>query len=195
MAHHAVAECMRGAHKSAGMITHHHETANWFKGNHDLRPFDTIYKDDPTSIIWNVQDATIGDPSRIGKIRANQKYLPLGAAGQERVEYKMTKHRERVREHGPLTQAVDFNPVAFEAGGGFTKSANKWLDRVVKTKHENDDKKGTGKRKRSFVWSSWTAMSWRAEQVQKISWEINKCHALGALRGLKESRKKGLGLI
>ena len=27
----------------------------------------------------------------------------------------------------------------------------KWLDRVVKTKHENDDKKGTGKRKRSFV--------------------------------------------
>ena len=107
----------------------------------------------------------------------------------------MTVHRERVRDHGPLTQAVDFNPVAFEAGGGFTKSAVKWIDRVVKTKHENDDKKGTGKRRRSFIWTSWTAMSWRAEQVQKISWEINKCHALGALRGLRESRKKGLGLI
>ena len=41
----------------------------------------------------------------------------------------MTKHRERVREHGPLTQAVDFSPVAYEAGGGFTKSANMQMAR------------------------------------------------------------------
>ena len=186
---------MRESHKDAGMITHHHETANWFKGDPNLRPFDTIYKDDPTSIIWNVQDATIGDPSRIGRVRANQKYIQLGAAGQDRIDYKMTQHRDRLRTVGPLTQAVDFNPVAFEAGGGFTKSASKWLDRVVESKHKHDEKLPVGRRRKSFVWKSWTAMSWRAEQVQKISWEINKCHALGALRGLRESRKKGLGLI
>ena len=102
---------MRDSHKNAGMITHHHETANWFKGDPDLRPFDTVYKDDPTSIIWNVQDATIGDPSRIGRVRANQKYIQRGAAGQDRIDYKMSKHRERIRTVGPLTQAVDFNPV------------------------------------------------------------------------------------
>ena len=102
-------------------------------------------------LVWKCSKCNVGDPSRIGKIRANQKYMQLGAAGQDRIEDKMATHREQVREVGPLTHAVDFSPVAFEVGGGFTKSVSKWLDRVVETKHKNDKKLVPGKRKKSVV--------------------------------------------
>ena len=176
---------MRETHRSAGVLTVHHEQANWFRGDPDLRPFDTIYKVEPGALQWQVQDVTIGDPTRIGKIPIQGRFHKMGAPGQIAADLKYSKHKERLSEVGPTTKPVEYKVVAFESGGGWTKDAVQWLNNVSAAR----DQLLKAKKARVFKWTSWTAMTWKVDQIQRITFEIVKGHANGALHGLRETSK------
>ena len=193
---------MREAHQSAGLITQHHEKANWLSRNPDIRPFDTVYKLDHTDTVWKGQDCTIGDPSRIGGMLPYQKYMKRGTAGQKAIDSKGLDYRDNLYKYGPMTKPVSHTVVAFEIGGGFTESAVKWIDSIdearrAKLKHTkvNTAAGSSTRRKQVREATSWTAMGWKARRIQKIGWEISKCQALGVLRGIRMSLKLAKGFL
>ena len=80
--------------------------------------------------------------------------------------------------------------VAFEHGGGFCKSAVKWLDDLDDARKAKDVKRKGGKKNKQsgkVKGATWTARDWKSVQAQQISWELAKCTAMGVLAGIKKS--------
>ena len=107
------------------------------------------------------------------------------------METKQIDYRENLRKYGPLLKPVSYSVVAFEHGGGFCKSAVKWLDdldearKLKEVKRKGAKKKGSKSRK--IEGATWTTRDWKSVQAQQISWELSKCTAMGAIAGIKKS--------
>ena len=133
----------------------------------------------------------MGDASRIRLLNPGGRYLKPGTAGDRLVETKQIDYREKLRKYGPPLKPVSHSVVAFEHGGGFCKSAVKWLDDLDDARKAKENKRKGGKRKdkrqTKVEGATWTARDWKAVQAQQISWELSKCTAMGVLAGIKKS--------
>ena len=184
--HNETAEAMRDAARAAGFEVKNAEEAGWFEKDMNLRPFDLLYKD-KTESIWQGVDITVGDPTRTGRLQPDERYFKPGSASAQLAKKKVQAYQMNLERYGPLKRPTNHMVVAFESGGGFTKSAQKWLLKMAehRAKHQSEHDK---------LRRTWTAQDWMSRHAQHISWQLVYRQARGALINIRRSMMNGLAM-
>ena len=170
----AVGQMMR----AVGWDARSGENAAWFRKRPDLRPFDLLYRVDPSDK-WTGIDVGIGDPTRFGSAPTGQHYLLSGQASTNLVQRKNNAFYNNLRLYGPLKAPTKFQPVGFEATGGQGVEARKLLRSIFAAAEEAKAKVPRSQ------WS-WSAQTFSAHWQQRLSFEIAKYTAITVLLGARK---------
>ena len=179
--HNEAVEAMRDAARSAGFMVKNSEEAGWFEKEPDLRPFDLLYKDQAEDA-WHGVDATVGDPTRVGRLQPDEKFFKPGSASSQVSKKKAQLFQANLDKYGPLKHRTEYSVVALESGGGLTKSAQRWLQKMAEHRAKHQSAK-------SNLVRTWTAPDWMTMQAQHISWQVVYRHARGVLHNIRRSRR------
>jgi hypothetical protein len=154
------------------------ENAAWFRRRPDLRPFDILYKIEPTDK-WKGIDIGIGDPTRFGLAPTGQRYMKSGQAAVNVIQRKNDEYRKNLSRYGPLRVPVDYMPIGFEATGGAGVKAAELIRSIYAAAEEAKAKVPNGQ------WT-WSAQTFAAHWQQRLSFEMSKFAAMSVLIGARK---------
>ena len=160
------------------------ETACWWPGQPHLRPYDILACPKEQSV-WQGYDVGVADPTRIGNLPAHITYFSKGHASARMHSRKLSHYQMQVNTYGQPRAPVQFQPLIFEAMGGFGRSTmQKWKEWAKYAhenaiggayRHEEDGFRGAA----AVPYTTWHAMC--------ISWLLASHTAISAYNGLHRS--------
>ena len=170
--------------KDLGFQVRSGESANWVRKRPDLRPFDLLYKADPTDK-WTGVDIGFADPSRYTLAAQGSKYFKSGQAAKRLVSRKESWQRWILNTYGSLKVPVIPRIAAFEVTGGMGIKASKLVKELFSESQYQ-------RKELPSDLVTWSAQTYSAHYQQRLSFEISKYTAMAVLIGSRATTGSSL---
>ncbi len=182
--HNAAVRVLGEVCKKIGFQVRSGESANWVRKRPDLRPFDLLYKADPTDK-WTGVDLGIADPSRYTLAAQGSKYFKSGQAAKRLENRKKSFFHHIISTYGQLKVPAVPKQIAIEATGGLGVKAAKFVQMLYsEAQHQ--------KRELPSELVSWSAQTFSAHWQQRLSFEITKFTSMAVLFGARAATSADL---
>jgi len=184
--HNAAAGVVRDMSRAAGYRVEDGETARWWIGAPKIRSYDIVMKSkDSEDSEWIGVDVGVADPTRHGRLPTGEDHFTRGKAAAMMVHRKKCAYGRLLHTYA-LRKTVDHKAAGLEVAGGMGTKAAELINTISAEAKDNKV------RLKLADWS-WSAQSFSAHWLVRLSFTINKLTALGVHHGVRQAMAASAG--
>ena len=172
--------------RAAGYRVEDGETARWWIGAPKIRSYDIVMKSkDSEDSEWIGVDVGVADPTRHGRLPTGEDHFTRGKAAAMMVHRKKCAYGRLLHTYA-LRKTVDHKAAGLEVAGGMGTKAAELINTISAEAKDNKV------RLKLADWS-WSAQSFSAHWLVRLSFTINKLTALGVHHGVRQAMAASAG--